>query len=60
MATAWCRAASMIGPAFVGMVVKTDLNNVFLVFGAVAFVVGAIVVALAPETAGKRLEEISP
>jgi hypothetical protein len=50
----------MIGPAFVGMVVKTDLNNVFLVFGAVAFVVGAIVVALAPETAGKRLEEISP
>ena len=60
MATAWCRAASMIGPAFVGMVVKTDLNNVFLVFGAVTFVVGAIVVALAPETAGKRLEEISP
>jgi putative MFS transporter len=60
MATAWCRLASMLGPAFVGMVVKTSLSNVFLAFAVVAVFVGLIVIALAPETKGYKLEEISP
>jgi MFS transporter, putative metabolite:H+ symporter len=60
MATAWCRLASMVGPAFVGMVVKTGLNNVFMVFGIVSVAVGVVVILAAPETKGRRLEEISP
>jgi putative MFS transporter len=60
MATAWCRVASMIGPAFVGLVVKTGLDNVFLAFGLVSLVVGAVVAMAAPETTGRSLEEISP
>jgi putative MFS transporter len=60
MATAWCRVASMIGPAFVGLVVKTGLDNVFLAFGLVSLVVGGVVAMAAPETTGRNLEEISP
>ncbi|CAG9243800.1 MFS transporter [Paraburkholderia caribensis] len=60
MATAWCRMASMIGPAFVGLVVKTGLDNVFLAFGLVSVVVGGVVAMMAPETSGRSLEEISP
>jgi putative MFS transporter len=60
MATAWCRLASMVGPAFVGLVIKTSLSNVFLAFGIVSVVVGIVVMVLAPETKGRKLEEISP
>jgi len=60
MASAWCRVASILGPYFIGAVVHTGLNNVFLTFGAVCIFVAIIVIFLAPETKGRVLEEVSP
>ena len=59
-ATAWLRAASILGPAIVGFIVGSGLGAVFLVFAAVA-VVGAVITGLfAVETKHRVLEEISP
>ncbi|WP_224028335.1 MFS transporter [Paraburkholderia caribensis] len=60
MAAAWSRIASIIGPSFIGLVVKTGLGNIFLAFGVVAAIVAVLIYVLAPETSGKSLEELSP
>jgi MFS transporter, putative metabolite:H+ symporter len=59
-ATAWLRLASMIGPTFVGMMVGSELQSVFLAFGAVAAVAAVITALFALETKGRVLEEVSP
>jgi putative MFS transporter len=61
IATAWLRAASVIGPTAVGfMLAGQGIGGVFGMFAVVALV-GAVVAGLfAVETSGKSLEEISP
>ena len=57
--TAWLRLASMVGPLIVGYFLASGIGAVFLIFAAVAFFAGIIVVLFAVETNGKPLEEIS-
>ncbi|HZT51959.1 MAG TPA: MFS transporter [Stellaceae bacterium] len=61
VASAWQRAASMVGPLLVGVILPTwGLNAVFGVFGAFA-ALGCVVCALfAIETRGQVLETLSP
>jgi MFS transporter, putative metabolite:H+ symporter len=60
-ATAWLRAASVIGPAFVGsMVSGRGLGSMFLVFGGIALVAGLIAFVFVEETKDRILEEVSP
>jgi putative MFS transporter len=60
-ATAWLRAASMIGPAFVGsMVSGSGLGSTFLVFGMIALVAALIAFVFVEETKDRILEEVSP
>ena len=59
--SAWLRIASAIGPLLVGWVVENySINYVFLIFGIVLALGGAICVLFAPETKGRVLEELSP
>jgi putative MFS transporter len=60
MAGAWLRMASMVGPLFVGNVIKYGVEYVFLGFAAVAVLGGLVVLLFAVETAGRTLEELSP
>jgi MFS transporter, putative metabolite:H+ symporter len=60
MAGAWLRLASMVGPLFVGIMIKSGVEYVFLGFAAVVILGGIIVSLFAVETAGRTLEELSP
>jgi putative MFS transporter len=59
LGTAWLRLASMVGPLIVGYFLASGIGAVFLIFAAVAFLAGIVVVLFAVETSGKPLEEIS-
>jgi MFS transporter, putative metabolite:H+ symporter len=59
--SAWLRIASSIGPLLVGWVVGSySINYVFVVFGIVLAIGGAICLLFAIETKGRVLEELSP
>jgi len=59
--SAWLRIASSIGPLLVGWVVGSySINYVFVVFGIVLTIGGAICLLFAIETKGRLLEELSP
>ena len=59
---AWLRAASVLGPYMVGLILSTGggINIVFLMFGGFALVGGLVTLAFAVETRGRVLEELSP
>jgi putative MFS transporter len=58
---AWLRAASVLGPYMVGLILsRAGINSVFLMFGAFALVGGLVTLAFAVETRGRVLEELSP
>jgi putative MFS transporter len=59
LGSSWLRLASMLGPSIVGLMVGGGIGNVFLLFAIVPLVASTIVGALAVETAGRSLEEIS-
>jgi putative MFS transporter len=59
-ATAWLRLASMIGPTAVGYMIAGGLPSVFRMFAIAAIVAAVITAALAIETKGRVLEEVSP
>jgi putative MFS transporter len=59
-ATAWLRLASMIGPTVVGYMIAGGLQSVFLTFATVAIVAAIVTAALAIETKGRVLEDVSP
>ncbi|EKM98565.1 MFS transporter [Acidocella sp. MX-AZ02] len=59
--SAWLRLGSMVGPWIIGAVAtRGSIAPVFLAFAIIASVTGAICLRWAPETSGKRLEDISP
>jgi MFS transporter, putative metabolite:H+ symporter len=60
LSTAWLRAASMVGPLFVGFTLSYGVSFVCLAFGAVAVVTGIVATLFASESTGKVLEEFSP
>jgi putative MFS transporter len=61
IAGAWQRAASMLGPFVVGIVLpKHGPDAVFVMFGIVALIGAAICFLCALETRGKVLEELAP
>lgn len=61
IAGAWQRAASMVGPFVVGIVLpKWGPDAVFVMFGIVALLGAAITFLFAIETRGKVLEELAP
>ena len=58
---AWLRAASVLGPYMVGLILsRAGINSVFLMFGAFALLGGLVTLAFAVETRGRVLEELSP
>jgi putative MFS transporter len=58
---AWLRAASVLGPYMVGLILPSaGINAVFLMFGGFALVGGLVTLAFAVETRGRVLEELSP
>jgi putative MFS transporter len=58
---AWLRAASVLGPYMVGLILPSaGVNAVFLMFGAFALIGGLVTLAFAVETRGRVLEELSP
>ena len=59
--TAWLRIASIIAPFVVGgLIAKSGIDSVFLVFGLVSGLAGIVVALFATETKKRILEEISP
>lgn len=61
IAGAWQRAASMVGPFVVGIVLpKWGPDAVFVMFGIVALIGAALTFLFALETRGKVLEELAP
>jgi putative MFS transporter len=59
--SAWLRIASSIGPLLVGWIVGgCSINYVFVLFGIVLAIGGAICLLFAIETKGRVLEELSP
>jgi len=59
LGTSWLRLASMVGPLIVGYFLARGIGAVFLIFAAVAFFAGIVVLLFAIETSGKPLEDIS-
>ncbi len=58
---AWLRATSVGGPYLVGWMITTQgLGGVFVMFGAVAALGGAVALLFATETNERLLEEVSP
>ncbi len=61
IAGAWLRAASVLGPYLVGLILPmAGLGAVFVMFGIAAVIGGAICALFATETGGKVLERVSP
>jgi MFS transporter, putative metabolite:H+ symporter len=60
LSTAWLRAASMVGPLFVGFTLSYGVSFVCLAFAAVALVTGIVATLFASESTGRVLEEFSP
>jgi len=61
VASAWQRAASVVGPFLIGAILPTaGLGAVFGVFGAAAFIGGLVALFFAVETKAKVLEQVSP
>jgi MFS transporter, putative metabolite:H+ symporter len=59
--SAWLRIASSLGPLLVGWIVGSySISYVFVVFGIVLAIGGAICLLFAIETKGRVLEELSP
>jgi putative MFS transporter len=58
---AWQRVAAGIGPIVIGALIpQFGLGMVFVYFGVLAILGGLITLAFAPETKGRRLDEIAP
>ncbi len=61
IAGAWQRAASMVGPVLVGLILPiSGVGAVFVLFAVVSIVGGASCFLLAIETKGRTLEQLSP
>ncbi len=61
LGSAWLRIGSMAGPWIVGAVaLKGSIAPVFLAFAIVAAITAGVSVRWAPETSGRRLEDLSP
>ncbi len=59
--SSWQRVAATAGPVVIGAVLPAfGLRPVFLYFGGLAAVGALLVLAFAPETSGRRLEDVSP
>ena len=57
----WQRVAAAAGPLAIGAVLPAfGLRPVFLYFGGLAAVGALLILAFAPETSGRCLEEVSP
>ena len=58
---AWQRVAAAIGPVVIGALLPIyGLDSVFIYFGALAIIGAAITWRFAVETAGRKLEDVSP
>lgn len=61
LGSAWLRIGSMAGPLIVGTVIlKGNIAPVFLAFAIVSTITAIITMLWAPETSGRRLEDLSP
>lgn len=57
----WQRVAATAGPIIIGAVLPSfGIRPVFLYFGGIAITGALLTFAFAPETSGRRLEEVSP
>ena len=57
----WQRVAATAGPVVIGgLLPVAGLGSVFWYFGGLAIIGGIVTAIWAPETGGKRLEEVSP
>lgn len=61
LGSAWLRIGSMAGPWIIGAVaLKDTIAPVFLAFAIVTAITAGVSVRWAPETSGRRLEDLSP
>lgn len=60
-ASAWLRIGAIVGPSLVGWILgASDVSGVFLMFAAIGAIGGLTILLFAPETRGRRLEELTP